>query len=155
MRAAPLRRGCVLRAAFAKRDLAIAYFPQQKFCARSCQDKACKLSSNERADVELGRSIANARRNVRWTQADLARIVGIHERYLGSIEEGRAVMSEALRDRLLGILAPYDLPGRHCAWCEEPIPPDKDPRATHCSRQCTIDHGNDRLKRRKYKHVKT
>jgi transcriptional regulator with XRE-family HTH domain len=130
-----------------------ADYPQQRYCTRFCQDKAKKLDASERADVELGKSIANARKNARWTQADLALLVGIHERYLGSIEEGKAVMSATLRDRILGLLAPYDTPARHCVWCEQPIPPEKDPRATHCSRQCTIDHGNDRLKRRKYKHV--
>jgi DNA-binding XRE family transcriptional regulator len=67
-----------------------AYFPQQKFCTKSCQDKAGKLDASERADVELGKSIANARRNARWTQEHLAHLVGIHPRYLGSIEEGKA-----------------------------------------------------------------
>jgi len=97
-----------------------ADYPQQKFCSRSCLDKAKKLDAAERADIELGKNIANARKNARWTQADLALLVGIYERYLGSIEEGKAVMSAGLRDRILGLLAPYDTPARHCVWCESP-----------------------------------
>ena len=44
-----------------------AELPQQKFCTRSCQDKASKLDQHDRADIELGKSIANGRRNARWT----------------------------------------------------------------------------------------
>ena len=77
-------------------------------------------------------------------QADLARLAGIHERYLGSIEEGKAVMSDGLRDRILGLLAPFDFPARHCDWCEQPIPPERDPRARFCCRQHAFDFHNHR-----------
>lgn len=39
--------------------------------------------------IKLGRNIRKARENAGYTQAELARIIGISENYMGFIENGR------------------------------------------------------------------